>query len=482
MRPVIGSEFLWTRHFPEEVQGQFVYACVINMNGIPRWDFQDEKSGFTGKRLPDLLKSTDKNFRPADPKIGPDGALWFGDWHNPLIGHMQYSQRDPNRDKTRGRIYRLTAEGRDLLKPVTQYGKSIPELLDQLKAYERRTRYAARRELWDRPTSDVLAAVDQWVGKLDTSDPEYDRLLTEALWIQQGHRSVSASMLQKVFAARRGEARAAAVRVLADEWQRLPGGIAILKRAVTDEHPRVRLEAVRALSFIETLEAAELAASAAGKPLDYYLEYTLEHTLRALEPQWKEAHSKGEFAASNPQARDFAATVAIGRPELIPAMRSLRALIQDPGMEEQQRKDAMRTVARARGKADAGRDVFARTCVACHKIGDTGLEFGPNLSDVGKRMSREEIAESILYPNLKVDPKYLTVNVTTKDGEELSGVVVSENDKELTLQLGAGVVQAVGVDNIAKRHTTKVSNMPEGLAEALQAEFVDLIEYLAAQK
>jgi putative heme-binding domain-containing protein len=482
MRPVIGSEFLWTRHFPEEVQGQFVYACVINMNGIPRWDFQDEKSGFTGKRLPDLLKSTDKNFRPADPKIGPDGALWFGDWHNPLIGHMQYSQRDPNRDKTRGRIYRLTAEGRDLLKPVTQYGKSIPELLDQLKAYERRTRYAARRELWDRPTSDVLAAVDQWVGKLDTSDPEYDRLLTEALWIQQGHRSVSASMLQKVFAARRGEARAAAVRVLADEWQRLPGGIAILKRAVTDEHPRVRLEAVRALSFVETLEAAELAASAAGKPLDYYLEYTLEHTLRALEPQWKEAHSKGEFAASNPQARDFAATVAIGRPELIPAMRSLRALIQDPGMEEQQRKDAMRTVARARGKADAGRDVFARTCVACHKIGDTGLEFGPNLSDVGKRMSREEIAESILYPNLKVDPKYLTVNVTTKDGEELSGVVVSENDKELTLQLGAGVVQAVGVDNIAKRHTTKVSNMPEGLAEALQAEFVDLIEYLAAQK
>jgi putative heme-binding domain-containing protein len=289
-------------------------------------------------------------------------------------------------------------------------------------------------------------------------------------------------MLQKVFAARRGEARAAAVRVLADEWQRLPGGMAILKRAVTDEHPRVRLEAVRALSFIETLEAAELAASAAGKPLDYYLEYTLEHTLRALEPQWKEAHSKGEFAASNPQARDFAATVAIGRPELIPAMRSLRALIQDPGMEEQQRKDAMRTVARARGKADAGRDVFARTCVACHKIGDTGLEFGPNLSDVGKRMSREEIAESILYPNLKVDPKYLTVNVTTKDGEELSGVVVSENDKELTLQLGAGVVQAVGVDNIAKRHTTKVSNMPEGLAEALQAEFVDLIEYLAAQK
>lgn len=482
MRPVIGSEFLWSRHFPEEVQGQFVYACVINMNGIPRWEIRDDSAGYTGSRLPDLLKSTDKNFRPADPKIGPDGALWFGDWHNPLIGHMQYSQRDPNRDKTRGRIYRLTAEGRELLKPVTQHGKSVAELLEQLKAYERRTRYAARRELWDRPTDEVLGAVENWVAKLEASDPEYDRLLTEALWVQEGHRSVSPKLLEKVFAAKRGEARAAAVRVLSDEWQRVPGGMAILRKAVADEHPRVRLEAVRALSFIETKEAAEIAASAASKPLDYYLEYTLEHTLRALEPQWKEAHAKGEFAANNTQARDFAATVAIGRPELIPAMRSLRALIQDPGMEEKERNDAMRTVARAKGKVDAGRDVFARTCTPCHKIGDTGLEFGPNLSDVGKRLKREEIAESILYPNLKVDPKYLTVNVTTKDGEELSGVVVSEDANELTLQLGAGIVQKVAVDNIAKRQTTKVSNMPEGLAEALQAEFVDLIEYLAAQK
>ena len=482
MRPVIGSEFLYSRHLPDHVQGHFIYACVINMNGIPSWEIKEDGAGYTGKRVPDLLKSTDKNFRPGDPKIGPDGAIWFVDWHNPLIGHMQYSQRDPNRDKTRGRVYRLTAVDRPLLTPVTQFGKSIPELLDQFKVYEPRTRYAARRELWDRPAREVLAAVDAWVNKLNPSEKDYDRLLAEALWVQQGHRAVSPKMLEKVFTAKAHQARAAAVRVLSDEWERIPGGMGLLKHAVIDEHPRVRTEAVRALSFIPTIEAAELAAMVATNPLDYYVEYTLEHTLRALEPQWKESLAKEQFAANNPRGRDFAATVALGRPELVPAMRSLKALIADPGMEPDRREEAMRTVARARGRANAGKEVFERTCVACHKIGSTGLDFGPNLSDVGKRMKREEIAESILYPNLKVDPKYLSVNIRTDDGEELSGFVVEEDDSTLALQLGAGIIQKIAKADISKRETTKVSNMPEGLAESIQAEFVDLIEYLAAQK
>ena len=52
----------------------------------------------------------DAEVDPAGIAAGPDGALWFGDWANPLIGHMQYSQRDPNRDHTRGRIYRLVGK------------------------------------------------------------------------------------------------------------------------------------------------------------------------------------------------------------------------------------------------------------------------------------------------------------------------------------------------------------------------------------
>ncbi|HJZ89774.1 MAG TPA: PVC-type heme-binding CxxCH protein, partial [Gemmataceae bacterium] len=118
MRPALGCEWLVSRNFPDEVQRQFTYACVINMKGMPRFTIKDDGAGFHGERIKkdgqpfDLLRSTDKHFRPADPQMGPDGALWFGDWSNALIGHMQYSQRDPNRDHQRGRIYRMVAKDR----------------------------------------------------------------------------------------------------------------------------------------------------------------------------------------------------------------------------------------------------------------------------------------------------------------------------------------------------------------------------------
>ena len=78
---------------------------------------------------------------------------------------MQYSQRDPNRDHRHGRIYRLVYKNKPLLEPTTQAGKTIPELLEQLKTYEPRTRYRARRELRDRDRDQVLAAVDAWLKR-----------------------------------------------------------------------------------------------------------------------------------------------------------------------------------------------------------------------------------------------------------------------------------------------------------------------------
>ncbi len=165
--------------------------------------------------------------------------------------------------------------------PITQYGKSEAELLEQLRVYEPRTRSRARRELNDRPAAVVIAAVKKWVAELEPDEPEYDRLHCEALWVLQGHHAVDPELLASVLESKTPDARAAATHIVADERAYLPSAFAMLREKVRDEHPRVRLEAIRGLSFFPTMESVDAALAALKSPLDSWLTYTLEHTIGA---------------------------------------------------------------------------------------------------------------------------------------------------------------------------------------------------------
>jgi hypothetical protein len=191
--------------------------------------------------------------------------------------------RDPSRDHSHGRIWRITHKDRPLLEPAKIDGQSIPALLELMKMPEDRTRYRARRELAQRDSAEVIAAVDQWVAGLDTSDENYDHHLTEALWLNQTHNNVHLDLLNKVHNAADHRARAAATRVISFWLDRVPNANALIKKSIGDEHPRVRLEGVRACSYMEGDDAIELALEVLENDMDDYLQYTLDETMRALE-------------------------------------------------------------------------------------------------------------------------------------------------------------------------------------------------------
>src|SRR5256714_9657568 len=146
-RPCPGMEVLSSRHFPPESQGNLLVANVIGFQGILQYKLRDQDSSLGATEVEPILSSTDPNFRPSDLKVGPDGAIWFIDWHNPIIGHLQHAIRDPSRDRTHGRIYRITYEGRELSKSPRIAGESIEKLLELLKEPEDRVRYRVRVEL-----------------------------------------------------------------------------------------------------------------------------------------------------------------------------------------------------------------------------------------------------------------------------------------------------------------------------------------------
>jgi glucose/arabinose dehydrogenase len=294
-RPCPGTAILSSSHFPEEYQNNFLNLNVIGFQGIFRVKVTEDGSGLKGETLEDLVKGdNDKipNFRPICADVAPDGSLYFADWAKPLIGHMQHHIRDPNRDKEHGRIYRMTYEGRPLLKPVKIDGQSIPALLDALKEPEDNVRTRAKIELSKHDSAKVIAAVKKWVARLDSKDKDYEHHLTEALWVHQWHNVVDETFLKKMLRSPDYRARAAATRVLCYWRDRVSDPLALLKVQAGDESPRVRLEAVRACSFFKTAQAAEVALLALEKEAnpdkpDYYIKYCLDETMKALDKYMK---------------------------------------------------------------------------------------------------------------------------------------------------------------------------------------------------
>jgi len=351
-RPCPATEFVSSRHFPDEMQGNLLVPNVIGYRGILQYKMNEKDSAFEGTEGERLLFSSDENFRPTDLEFGPDGALYFTDWQNPIIGHMQHNLRDPSRDRTHGRVYRVTYEGRPLSKPAQIAGQPIDKLLDLLKEPEARVRYRAKIELSGRDSDQVVAAVARWIARLDKQDTEYEHHLMEALWMYQYHNVVNEDLLKRMLRSTDYHARAAATRVLCYWRDRVAEPLDLLKTQTLDAYPRVRLEAVRACSFFDDARAAEVALLTLKHPMDYYLNYTLGETMKQLQPYWKKAIADGTpLAADNPSGIDYLLQ-SVSTAELTKLPRTplvFQALLSRDQVAPEYRQEALRGLAKQNG-------------------------------------------------------------------------------------------------------------------------------------
>jgi putative heme-binding domain-containing protein len=355
IRPCPGIEILSSRHFPPETQGRFLAANVIGLQGIRQFKLEDKGASVAGTELEPLVTSTDPNFRPADMKVGPDGALYFIDWQNPIIGHLQHHLRDPSRDHTHGRIYRVTAEGRPLLTPPKIAGEPIEKLLELLKEPEDRLRERVRIELGGRDSDQVIAAVQKWAAGLDKNDPAYEHNLLEALWLHQYHNALNVELLKRMLSSPEVHARASAVRVLCAWRDRVPQALDLLKKLAADPQPRIRLEAIRAASYFTAPEAIEVALIAEGQPTDQYLDYVRTETMKALAPYVKQAIALGqEIRFTTPAgARYFLKNV--GTDDLLKLKRSRGVYVEllfRKGVRDDYRKEALAGLAKLDNKSE----------------------------------------------------------------------------------------------------------------------------------
>lgn len=320
-----GLEMVDGRHLPDDWQGNLI-THDFRGHRVCRFVLSEDGSGFAARQQQDLISSNHVAFRPIDVKQGPDGAIYIADWYNPIIQHGEVDFRDPRRDHTHGRIWRVTAKGRKPLAKPKLVGADVASLLNSLKSPETFERQHAKRVLKELGADKVLQPLTAWVAQLDANDPQFEHHRLEGLWMFQSLDVPNVTLLDAVLKSKTPQARAAGVRVVA-QWfgvavgatdePKLPDqsakALAWLETAVADEHPRVRLEAVRALAEFPQLDAAKLALRAVDQPLDQFSEYALWQTSRELASVWLPEVVAGRF--------DFEGKI----PRLLFAIRSAEA-------------------------------------------------------------------------------------------------------------------------------------------------------------
>lgn len=345
-------DFAESPHLPVDIQGEMLIAGYFARD-VNRFQWEPDGSGHRLKLQPNLMTSSHNAFRPVDIRIGPDGAIYIADWFNPIIGHYQASFRHPDRDKTHGRIWRITAKDRPLAQAPDLSGASVAELCEHLKSDWRYVRYQAKRQLADLPKSDVIPVVKKWVESLDESDSNLEHHLYEAIGVFESHEVVHRPLLEQLLNAKDYRARAYATRVAGRWHDRLDAPLELLQRSVEDVNARVRLEAVVACSDIHSAESMAVAATAASHPMDRFTSFALTQTVHALAPKWQPALSQGKLKIDDPAGLIFMLRAYGGKD----VAGQVRSLIQSTAISAEGRRQLLQLLARV-GTAEDLTTVF----------------------------------------------------------------------------------------------------------------------------
>jgi putative heme-binding domain-containing protein len=205
--------------------------------------------------------------------------------------------------------------------------------------------------------------------------------------------------------------------------------------------------AVRGLSLNAAGQEAILAAARTGKL-----------------PESVKTAAAGALATSTDEAVRAAAAVVFNMPGAV-NLPPVAELVKKPG------------------DAAKGHTVFLTYCFSCHKVGDLGVDFGPALSEIGSKLAREALYDSILNPSAGISFGFEGWELKMKDGNNYVGMIASETDTEIALKVPGGIIVKSARNAIASRDKMKVSLMPPNLHTVMtEADLVNLVEYLVSLK
>ncbi len=194
-----------------------------------------------------------------------------------------------------------------------------------------------------------------------------------------------------------------------------------------------------------------------------------------------EMASKNKYA---PQLKDVLA-VTLNSAKWKEITDPTAKLFPPPAGKENKPIPSMVELLKLKGSVANGRVVYntTGTCSKCHKVNGIGQDVGPDLSEIGKKLSRPAMFESILYPSAGISHNYENWLVITDEGQSYSGLLVSDTDSEFKLKDEKGIVRTIPTSSIEAKKKQDISLMPADLQKLLTVqELVDTVDYLQTLK
>ena len=207
--------------------------------------------------------------------------------------------------------------------------------------------------------------------------------------------------------------------------------------------------------------------------------------LLASRPGWAralvDALGRGEIAARELTPATVQAIGRVADPAVIRRLESLWGKMPAPGSPEKKKRIAeIRGLLPEgdKGSAARGKPIFQEHCAVCHKLFDLGENIGPELTGAD-RGNLDFLMTSLVDPSALVRKEYQSQTVGLREGRVLSGLVVDENDRVLTLVDSNRQKISVSRDMIEESKPSDLSLMPEGLLDKLtEPQIRDLFRYL----
>ncbi len=457
------SGIIIARNSASGLKGDLLCAD-FNLRRISRYQLSRSGSSFASE-IDVLLESDQSDFHPTDVIEDADGSLLVADtgsWYLMCCPTSQVAK-----PHVLGAIYRIR--------------KSDAKVPKDPRGFDLNWEKPAVTYLSDERPVVVSRAIEALAKEEHINELRRAKARVPALWTL--HR-IEGPVARKSIRDRinKGNADECSVAIRSAALWRDPDAVTALSKAITSEDAHIRRLAAMALGRIGDRSSMNALLEAGRGELDPFLKHAITYALF-------EMGVAEDVSENHPLGKQLRIIAEVARSGPNPNVRSdiLQAdpIETDPKKVAHQfsRMQELRNhINKVKGDPVRGEKLFAdasKLCITCHRMGDQGLHFGPDLTNIGAMRGKWDILEATIFPSASIVRYYEMVHVRTKEGE-FSGIITDETEETMVLSAAPGAEVTIRTEDIVEAKYSNVSLMPEVFDALLSPEdLADLIAYLS---